>query len=141
MQSERSVSKEKPMAEVREKIVSRTIREITPFGVRIDLNVEGTTSGELYTAQHIETVSLFQKLDGTFESEARAIETTEDGQVIVIMYRGTGRQTGVTTMWGESEGVIMTQSEKFAQLNGAKIKTEVNADIATNEVVVKYHRT
>ena len=88
------------MAQVQEKVLSRTIKEITPFGVRLELNLEGRVSGELYTAQHMETVTLFQKTDGTFESEARAIESTKEGDVLVISYRGTGKQTGLTTLWG-----------------------------------------
>ncbi|MGA2666328.1 MAG: hypothetical protein ABSF83_15440 [Nitrososphaerales archaeon] len=139
MQTEKAMKKGEPMAQVQEKILSRTIKEITPFGIRIELNLEGQTSGELYTAQHMETVSLFQRTDGTFESEARAIESTKDGDVLVISYKGTGKQTGPTTMWGESEGFIMTQSKKFADLNNAWLKAEVNADIATGVVHVKYY--
>jgi hypothetical protein len=139
MQTE-EMSRSGSMATIQEKILSRTIKEITPFGIRIDLNLEGRISGELYTAQHMETVSLFQKTDGTFDSEARAIETTKDGEVFVIQYKGTGKQTGLTTIWGESVGVIMTQSKKFAQLNNARLRAEVNADIATGDVQVNYYK-
>jgi hypothetical protein len=130
---------EEPMAQIKEKMVGRTIKEISPFGIRLELNLEGQISGELYTAQHMETVSLFQKTDGTFESEARAIETTREGDLLVISYRGTGKQTGLTTLWGQSEGIIMTQSKKFAQLNNSRIKAEVTADIATGDVQVNYY--
>src|SRR5271155_1096065 len=112
MQSEKAMKKE-PMATTQEKVLSRTIKEITPFGVRIELNLEGRVSGELFTAQHMETVSLFQKTDGTFENEARAIETTKEGDVLVISFKGTGKQTGLTTLWGEGEGIIMTQSKRL----------------------------
>jgi hypothetical protein len=44
----------------------------------------------------------------------------------------------MTTIWGESEGLIMTQSKRLAHLNNAKIKTEVTADNATGDVHVKY---
>jgi hypothetical protein len=136
MQTEKAM---KPMAETQEKVLSRTIKEITPFGVRIELNLEGRVSGELYTAQHMETVSLFQKTDGTFENEARAIETTKEGDVLVISFKGTGKQTGLTTLWGEGEGIIMTQSKRLEKLNGAHIRTEVNADYATGDVKVKFY--
>jgi hypothetical protein len=139
MQTEKSMRTEEPMAQIKEKMVGRTIKEISPFGIRLELNLEGQISGELYTAQHMETVSLFQKTDGTFESEARAIETTREGDLLVISYRGTGKQTGLTTLWGQSEGIIMTQSKKFAQLNNSRIKAEVTADIATGDVQVNYY--
>jgi hypothetical protein len=138
LQTEKSMKGE-PMAVVQEKVTSRTIKEITPFGVKLELNTEGVVTGELYTAQHMETVNLFQKTDGTFESEARAIETTKEGDVLVISYKGTGRQTGLTTLWGESQGIVMTQSKKLAQLNNARLKAEVNADWATGAVQVKYY--
>jgi hypothetical protein len=138
MQTEKSMKKV-PMAQVQEKVLSRTIKEITPFGVRLELNLEGQVTGELYGGQHMETVSLFQKTDGTFENEARAVETTKEGDVLVISFKGTGKQTGLTTLWGEGEGVVMTQSKKLAQLNGSRIRTEVNADYATGSVEVKYY--
>jgi hypothetical protein len=136
MQTEEMSNKSEAMAKIQEKILSRTIKEITPFGVRIELNLEGHISGDLYTGQHMETVTLFQKTDGTFESEARAIESTKDGDVFVISYKGTGKQTGLTTMWGESVGIIMTRSKKFAQLNNARFRAEVNADVSTGDVQV-----
>jgi hypothetical protein len=89
----------------------------------------------------LETVSLFQKTDGTFESEAKAIETTKEGDVLVISYRGTGKQTGLTTLWGESEGLIMTQSKRLAHLSNSRIRTEVNAEYATGEVQIKYYKS
>ena len=111
------------------------------FRSKIELNLEGRISGELYSAQHMETVSIFQKTDGTFENEARAIETTKDGDVLVISFKGTGKQTGLTTLWGEREGIIMTQSKKLSKLNNSQIRAEVNADYATGEVQVKFYET
>ena len=127
------------MAKVQEKVLSRTIKEITPFGIKLELNLEGQVVGEMFTGQHMETVSLFQKTDGTFESEARAIESSKDGDVFVLSYRGTGVQTGLTTMRGQSEGVLMTQSKKYAQLNNTRFRTEVDADVATGDVQVRYY--
>ena len=40
----------------------------------------------------------------------------------MISYKGTGRQTGLTTLWGESEGIIMTQSKRLAQLNNSRLE-------------------
>jgi len=137
MQTE-EISKSEPRAIVEEKVLSRTITEITPFGVRIEFNLEGRVSGELYNGQHMETLSLFQKTDGTFESEARAIESTKDGDVFVMALRGNGRQTGLTTIHAEGVGIVMTQSKKFSQLNNAQLRIEANADIATGDVQLKY---
>ena len=94
MQAEEMSRSEKAVAKIQEKVLSTTIKEVTPFGVKLELNLAGRITGELYSAQHMETVSLFQKTDGTFESEARAIETTNEGDVFVIQVQGTGKTYG-----------------------------------------------
>ena len=128
------------LAQVQEKILSTTIKEITPFGVKLELNLAGQVAGGLYTAQHIETVSIFQKSDWTSETEARAIETTKEGDVLMFSYRGTGKPSGLTTVWAESEAIIMTQSPRLAQLNNTRIRAEVTGDFATGDVQVKYYK-
>jgi hypothetical protein len=128
------------IAKTQEKILSRTIKEITPFGVRLELNLEGPTTGDLYTAHHMETVSIFQKTDGSFDSEARAIESTKDGDVFVISYRGAGKQTGVSTLRAEGVGIIMTHSKRFSYLNNAQVRVEANADLATGELQLNSYK-
>lgn len=135
----KEVSKATPHARVEEKIVSTTIREITPFGIRLEFNLAGSVSGELYSGNHIETLSLFQKTDGTFEAEAKAIESTKDGDVFVHSYSGKGRLTGPTTGHAEGEGIVVTQSKKFSQLNNARLRLEVDVDNATGDTVVKQY--
>jgi len=140
MQSQKEIQKGELLAQVREKILSTTIKEITPFGVKLELNLAGQVAGAMYSAQHIETVSIFQKSDGTSETEARAIETTKEGDVLVFSYRGTRKATGLTTVWAESEALVMTQSPRLAQLNNTRIRAEVTGDFATGEVNVKYYK-
>ena len=50
------------LGEIRGKTVSRTIKEITPLGVRLELNNEGRFVGGMYVADHIETVQRIPEL-------------------------------------------------------------------------------
>jgi hypothetical protein len=139
MKSETMMEKGELIAQVQEKIMTTTIKEATPFGVKLELNVAGQVAGTLYNGQHIETINLYQKPDGTFEGEARAIETTPEGDVLVILFKGTGRPTGPTTVASSSQALIMTQSKRLAQLNNTWIRVEVAANLASGEVQLKYY--
>jgi regulator of RNase E activity RraA len=120
------------IGEVRGKTVTRTIKELSPMGVRLESNDEGQFTGK-YTAAHIETVSIFLKTDGTSEWETKAIETTNEGDVVVINGRGTGRNTSPTEISFDGEVVYMTQSPKLSWLNTTKGWVEGAANNATGE--------
>jgi len=121
------------LGEIRGKTVSTSIKEITPFGVRVELNNVAQFVGAKYSAAHMETVNLFRKIDGTLEWELKAIETTPAGDSVVISGRGTGKSTGPTTLKAEGEFVYMTQSPKLSWLNETKGRLEVIANMATGE--------
>jgi len=125
--------------ELREKITSRSIRDITPLGVRLEVNSEGKFAGGKYTATHMETVRAFQNLDGTLEWEVKALEATLEGDIVVISGRGTGKVSGPTTLRGEGEVVYMTQAPRLSWLNGTKARVEVTANNATGETEIKIY--
>jgi hypothetical protein len=125
------------LGEIRGKTVTRTIKEITPLGVRLELNNEGKFVGGKYVANRIETVSVFQKLDGSLEWESRAIDVTAEGDTIVSSGRGTGKATGPVTISAEGDTVYMTQSPKLAWLNTTKGRVEVTANNQTGEFEIK----
>jgi len=127
------------LGEIRGKTVSRTIKDITPLGLRLELNNEGKFVGGKYVANHIETVSVFQSLDGSMQWESKALEVTTEGETIVISGRGTGKATGPATIWAEGETVYMTQSPKLAWLNGTKGRNEVTANNQTGEFEIKVY--
>jgi hypothetical protein len=125
--------------EIRARLVSRTIKEITPFGIKLESNGEGGLTGKQLSSQHMETVTVFQKTDGTLEWETKGIEMTGDGNMAVVNGRGTGKATGPTTIWGEGEAVYWTQSPSLSWLNGKKVYCEVTADQASREYNVKIY--
>jgi hypothetical protein len=135
--AEEEISKGELIGEIRGKVVSRTIKELTPLGAKLELNAEGGLTGPKLNSKHLETVNEFLKTDGTFEWETKAMEMTMEGDVIVGSARGTGKPTGATTFWGEGEGLYMTQSTRLASFNGLRVKVEVTGDQATGEYVVK----
>lgn len=130
---------ENPLAVLQERIVTWTIREITPFGIKYEFNTEGKTVGELYSAQHIETANVYIKYDGGGELEARAIEITKEGEELVLSYKGTGKRTGATTIEYEAQAFIVTSSSRLAQLNNLRIRTKGFLDIATRDITIKYY--
>jgi hypothetical protein len=140
MQSEKAVETGELLAQVDEKILTTTIKEITAFGVKLELNLAGQVAGGLYTGQHLETVNMYQKMDGTSETEARSLETTAEGDVLVLSFKGKGRATGISTVSAESEAVIMTKSTRLTQLNNMRIRTEITGDFATGVVRCKYFK-
>jgi hypothetical protein len=127
------------LGEIRGKTVSRTIKDITPLGVRLELNNEGKFAGGKYLANHIETVSVFQNLDGSMQWEEKGLETTTEGDTVVITARGTGKATGPATLWAEGEVVYMTQSPRLAWLNTTKGRVEVTANNQTGEFEIKVY--
>ena len=136
-QKAEEIGKGELIGEVRAKIVSRTIKELTPLGAKLELNGEGGLTGPRLNSQHLETVNEFLKMDGTFEWDTKVIETTMDGDVVVGSTRGSGKPTGLTTIWGEGEGLFMTQSPKLSSLNGLRIRVELTGDQASGEYQVK----
>ncbi len=117
------------LLEIQGKIVTRTIKEITPHGVRVEMNDEGQTTGK-YNARHMETTTLFLKTDGTSEWETKGIETTKDDDMIVVSGRGTGRNTSPTAATWQGDIHFMTQSPKLAWLNNTKGWVEGSGDLA-----------
>jgi hypothetical protein len=81
----------------------------------------------------METVSVFQKPDGTNEWEVKAIETTPEGDFIAVIGRGRGKSTGPTTAQWEGEVQFMTQSPRLSWLNGKKGWVEGSGNQATGE--------
>ncbi len=125
--------------ELREKITSRSITDITPLGVRLELNSEGKFAGGKFIATHMETVRVFQNLDGTLEWEVKALEATLEGDIVVLSGKGTGKVTGPTTLGAQGEVVYMTQSPRLSWLNGMKARVEVTSNNATGETETKIY--
>ena len=124
------------LGELAEKTTSVTIREFTPEGVRISYNLEGKVRGQ-YEAAHMETVDAMFKPDGTYEFEVRGIDQTDDGHMVLIQGKGTGRQASPTSVQAKGEVTFQTLSKKLAWLNSAKGRFEGTYNVPAGEFIAK----
>ncbi len=128
------IAKGELLGEFRGKAVSTTIKEVTPFGMRLEQNIQGEFVGAKYSARQTQTTDLFQRIDGTYEYETKIFEQTNEGDFVLAVTHGTGKMTGPTTHKGEGEIVHMAQSPKFAWLNNLKCRVEMTGDASTGEI-------
>ena len=130
MQAQTQISKGELLFEISGKTVSRTIKEITPHGVRLQMNDEGQVTGKL-NANQMNTINLFLKPDGTNEWEGKALINTREGDMVVVSSKGTGAMANPTTGTWQGEAFFMTQSPKLSWLNNSKGWIEGSGDMAT----------
>ncbi len=133
MQAQKEQQRE-VIGEFRGKTVTTTVRETSLMGVRLESNGQDQFTGK-YDAAEIETVTVFLKTDGTSEWEGKGIQTTNEGDVIVVNGRGTGKATSPTEVSFDGEVVFMTLSPKLSWLNTTKGWVEG----ATNNATGEYH--
>jgi len=124
------------LGELAEKTTSVTIKEFTPDGVLISYNLEGQVKGQ-YEAAHMETVDAMFKPDGTYEFEARGIDQTNDGDMVLTRAKGIGKTVSPTSVHAEGEATYQTLSKKLEWLNSAKGRFEGTYDLSTGEFVAK----
>jgi hypothetical protein len=96
------------IGEFHNKMVTTTIKELTPTGVRMEVNIEGEIKGKL-NARSIDTTSLLFKTDGTYDYETKSVATTMDGDTVILWGSGTGRSTDPMKASFEGEVHYMTQ--------------------------------
>ena len=114
------------------KLVSTTVREISPTGIKLEYNSQDQTKGR-YKANGVSTTTVWLKTDGTAEWETKGIETTNEGDFIAAWGKGTGKNTSPTTQSWEGEVHFMTQSKKLSWLNDVKGWVEGSGNQVTGE--------
>jgi hypothetical protein len=114
------------------KMVTTTIRDISPFGVNLSMNGTSEFTGR-YSASQMDTVNVTINQDGTAQYETKVIQNTMDGDFVVVASRGTRRTAGPTTFAFEGEAIFMTQSPKLGWLNTTKAWIEGTMNNVTSE--------
>src|SRR5713226_3595439 len=127
MQAQTQMSKGELLFEVQGKTMSRTIKEITPHGVRMQMNDEVQITGRV-NAWQINTVNIFLKPDGTNEWEAKGLLNTKEGDMVVVSARGTGQMANPNKITWQGESFFMTQSPRLSWLNNSKGWIEGSSD-------------
>jgi len=85
------------LVDVKQKITSITIEGFLQDGVKIQYNAMGKITGR-YFGRHLETIDILRRQDGSNQWESRIIQTTTDGDVILILAKGIGKQDTLTTV-------------------------------------------
>ena len=132
------MEKREMWAEIKEKNTTATIKEFNADGAMIQYNSMGEVKGK-YHGIHWETVNVKLKMDGTNEWEAKAMETTREGDVVMITGKGTGRQENATQGSFNGEVTYMTNSPRLSWLNNAKGWIEGINDQKNGEATIKVY--
>ena len=69
------------------KNTTRTVKDFSPEGIRLEDNLEGESKG-VYNASFYGTINLLAKPDGTIDYEVRQIDTTSDGDTVLLYFKG-----------------------------------------------------
>jgi hypothetical protein len=127
-----------PMAEIKEKTTSVTIKEFRPDGAMMEYNAQGETKGK-YHAMHTETVNVKLNMDGTNEWEAKGMDITKEGDVVMITGKGTGKQEKGMEGSFKGETTYMTNSPRLSWLNNSKGMIEGMTDQKNGEATIKIY--
>jgi hypothetical protein len=125
------LEKKDMIAEIKERTNAVVIKEFNPDGALIQYNSSGEVKGK-YRANHLETADVKMKMDGTNEWELRAVEMTQEGDVIMVSGKGAGRQNNFS-----GEVMYMTNSPRLSWLNNTKARLEGWTDMKSNEATLR----
>ncbi len=101
------------ISEIHGKTVTTTFLDISQDGIKLQINDVGQLDGKI-KGNHTETVTVWQKNDGTNQWETKGIEVTAEGDFIVVQGKGTGKNTSPTAPEWTGEVSYRTQSPKLA---------------------------
>ena len=123
---------EELLLELRGKNTTRTIKEFSPAGIRLENNLEGEVKG-LYNATYYATIDALVKPDGTIDYETRQIHTTDEGETVLVDYKGKSIRESPTHNRFVGENTFQTSSKKLAWLNGTQSRHEGEYNPFTGE--------
>jgi hypothetical protein len=126
------------LVDLKTKANTVTIEDFSRDGVKMQVNLSGKINGK-YQANHVETSTDLMKMDGTMEWESRAVETTDDGDVIYVNGNGVGEQLEGTEMSIKGELLYLTESPRLSWLNNSKAYIEGVTDTRKGEAEFKIY--
>src|SRR5436309_14454252 len=95
MQAQTQISKGELLLEIQGKTVTRTIKEVTPHGIKMEMNDEGQVTGKI-NGNSLNTINVFLKPDGTNELESKGLQSTREGDMVFVRSRCTGHMYTLT---------------------------------------------
>ena len=118
-----SDAKDELLLELKGKNTTRTIKDFSLEGLRFENNLEGESKG-VYNATFYATIKGLARPDGTIDYEVRQIDTTSEGETILLYYNGKSIIESPTHNRFVGENTFQTRSKKLAWLNGFKARHE-----------------
>ena len=131
-QSHDAVGAEELLLDLTSKNTTRTIKDFSPEGIKLESNLEGTAKG-VYDATFYATITMLVKPDRTIDYEARQIHTTSDGDTVLVYYKGSSIIESPTHNKFVGLTTFQTGSKKLAWLNGVKARHEGEYDPVAGE--------
>ena len=132
------MEKKEMLAEIKEKVNAIIIKEFNKDDAMMQYNSSGEVKGR-YHGNHIETVDVNLKMDGSNMWDVKAMETTKEGDVVMIMGKGTGKQLSALTGSFEGEVTYMTNAPRLSWLNNTKGWVEGMMDQKNGEATMKVY--
>lgn len=132
------MEKKDVLAEIKEKVNVIIIKEFKKDGAMMQYNSSGEVKGK-YHGNHVETVDVNLKMDGSNTWEVKAMETTKEGDVVMIMGKGTGKQLSALTGSFEGEVTYMTNAARLNWLNNTKGWVEGMMDQKNGQAEMKVY--
>jgi hypothetical protein len=123
---------EKLLLDLTSKNTTRSIKDFSSEGIKLESNLEGTAKG-VYDATFYATITMLVKPDRTIDYEARQIHTTSDGDTILVYYKGQSIVESPTHNKFVGETTFQTGSKNLAWLNGIKARHEGEYDPVAGE--------
>src|SRR5690349_24745931 len=86
MESQRAEGKEELILELKGKNTTRTIKDFSPTGIRLENNLEGEAKG-IYNATYYATIDALVKPDRTIDYETRHTHTTDAPETVLVAFK------------------------------------------------------
>lgn len=133
------MEKREPIAEIKEKIDAIIIKEFNQTGAMLQYNSSGDVKGR-YHAIHMETSDVTLKMDGTMDWQVRAIESTKEGDNIMITGNGTGmiESDGYKGTF-KGQIVYMSNSSRLSWINNLRADVDGEVDLKDKDISIKVY--
>jgi hypothetical protein len=123
MESEPAETDDELLLTLKAKNTTRGVKDFSDAGISLEDNFEGESNG-VYNASHYGTITVLIRPDGTNEYEVRQIDTTKDGDVILLYFTGKSVRETPTHNKFVGDNTFQTASTSLAWLNGLKARHE-----------------
>ena len=132
MESRSADAKEELLLDLTSKNTTRSIKDFSPEGIRLESNLEGEAKG-VYNAKFYATATMLVKPNRTIDAEVRQIHTTSDGDTVLVYYKATSIIESPTQNKFAGETTFQTSSKKLEWLNRVQARVEGEYDPVAGE--------